>query len=206
MADRWCADVEELIPELALGVAPGDERGRALAHVDGCRDCRARLARAAALADDLLALAPEHEPSPGFDTRVLAAMQPVRRRRVVPVLLAAAAALLLVLGTFAVTRTLGPGQEDRPEAALESTSGVSIGRVFAHEGDPSWIFMTVQGAPSGYYAVRLVTDDGRSHSIGWCRVEDGTAAWGTAVDVPVASIDHVEMTAHGTTFRADLPG
>src|SRR4051812_20028873 len=103
MADRWCDEVRELIPELALGVAPGDERGertpgralgaprgdegaRAPAPAARAPACRALLERSAATADELLLLAPEHEPPAGFDARVLAAMRPRRRGRVAVVL------------------------------------------------------------------------------------------------------------------------
>ena len=47
MAER-CEQVRELIPEVALGLAPGDERARVLAHVDACPECQAALARAEA--------------------------------------------------------------------------------------------------------------------------------------------------------------
>ena len=106
MAER-CEQVRELIPEVALGLAPGDERARVLAHVDACPECRAALARAASTVDGLLLLAPEHEPPPGFDSAVLAAMAPAREpRRWTTFALAAAAAVLVALvptrssGTF----------------------------------------------------------------------------------------------------------
>jgi hypothetical protein len=219
MADRWCDEVRELIPELALGVAPGDERARALAHVDRCPACRALLERSAATADELLLLAPEHEPPAGFDARVLAAMRPRRRGRVA-VVLAVAAALVIAAGTLLATRWVYA--DDAEVAAqyrhtldvadgsylrsgvLATSTGVEAGHVFAYEGRPSWIFMTVEGAPSGAYAVTLVTDDGGVHDLGWCRVRNGTGAWGTAVDVPIDSIDHLEMSWAGTTLTARL--
>ncbi|MGH3347408.1 MAG: zf-HC2 domain-containing protein, partial [Nocardioides sp.] len=44
-----CAVVRELLPELAMGVAPGDARASALAHVAGCASCREALAETAAV-------------------------------------------------------------------------------------------------------------------------------------------------------------
>jgi predicted anti-sigma-YlaC factor YlaD len=68
-----CAEARELFPELAIGVAAGDERARALGHLSGCPACRGELAGAAEVVDELLLLAPEHEPPPGFESSVLGA-------------------------------------------------------------------------------------------------------------------------------------
>ena len=62
--------------------------------------------------------------------------------------------------------------------------------------------MTVEGAPSGDYAVTLATNDGMVHDLGWCAVRDGTGAWGTTVPVPDHTIDHVEMRDGGRTLTA----
>jgi hypothetical protein len=75
MAERPdCARMGQLLPELALGVAAGDERARALGHLARCVPCRSVLESAAAAADALLLIAPEREPPPGFETRVLAGL------------------------------------------------------------------------------------------------------------------------------------
>jgi len=221
MADR-CDELRQLVPELALGVAPGDVRARALAHVASCPRCRAVLERAATTADDLLLLAPEHEPPPGFDSGVLRAMQAPRRRRRTTAFLAAAAVLVTALGTAGATWLVGSGDRDvaaqyrhtldvgdgstLQAAYLQTDTGVEAGHVFAYQGDPSWVFMTVNGAPSGYYRVRLVTDDGRVHELGWCTVQHGTASWGTAVDVPIRTLDHVEMSRGDTVLTAEFRG
>jgi hypothetical protein len=175
MAER-CDEVRRLVPELALGVAPGDERARALLHIESCTGCRAVLERAAATADDLLLLAPEHEPPIGFDTGVLRAMQAPRRRRRTTALLAAAAVLVAGLGAAATTwggrvetTARWRGSTGRPSTSAtaapcaplpEDRHGSRGGHVFAYQGEPSWVFMTVDGAPSGYYGVTMVTDDG----------------------------------------------
>ena len=82
MTDRAdCQEVRELLPELAAGVASGEQRARALAHLTGCPDCRQELQEAATLVDELmLVLAPEHEPSAGFESRLLAALPLARPR------------------------------------------------------------------------------------------------------------------------------
>jgi hypothetical protein len=220
MADRSCEDVRWLIPELALGVAPGDERAHALAHLDRCPQCRELLERATTTADDLLVLAPEHEPPTGFDTRVLRAVSAPRRRRRRAAALVAAAVAIAGLGAAGVTWRAGADEREAATAyrqtrdvgdgshlsaaVLKTDSGVEAGHVFAFQGEPSWIFMTVDGAPSGYYSVTLVTKDGRVREVGWCRVHDGTASWGTAVDVPIDSVDHLEMRHDATVMEAEL--
>jgi hypothetical protein len=66
--------MDQLIPELAIGVAAGDERARLLGHLARCVPCRGVLESASAAADALLLVAPEREPPPGFETRVLAGL------------------------------------------------------------------------------------------------------------------------------------
>lgn len=210
MTDR-CTEVRDLLPELAMGVAAGDERAAALSHVATCADCRARLEETAQLVDELLLLAPEREPPPGFEGRVLAAMASgTPRRRRSTTWLAAAAAVVLV-GLAAASVTHWAGSDDRRladqyrqtlevadgsylrAADLVTEAGSTAGHVFVYQGKPSWLFMTVEGAPSGTYDVTLVTDDGRVRDIGECWVRDGRGSWGTTVAVPIGSVDRVEM-------------
>jgi hypothetical protein len=75
MAERPdCVRMDQLIPELAIGVAAGDERARILGHLARCAPCRGVLESASATADAVLLVAPEREPPPGFETRVLAGL------------------------------------------------------------------------------------------------------------------------------------
>ena len=75
MSDRGagCAEVEAQAPELALGTLSGPERATALTHLAHCPTCRRLVDELATTADPLLLLAPEMEPSIGFESRVLAA-------------------------------------------------------------------------------------------------------------------------------------
>src|SRR5262245_46331971 len=94
-----CAATRDLLPELAAGVAAGDERARALSHLVGCPECQRMLAATAEVVDELLMLAPRREPPTGFESSVLAALSPAapRHRWRTPLLwvgsVAAAAAL-----------------------------------------------------------------------------------------------------------------
>ena len=216
-----CAEVRDLIPELAAGVASGESRARAVAHLAGCADCRRELEEVAGVVDGMLQLAPEREPPNGFEARVLAAIQAGRTRPRLRTALAVAAAVVLVAGVAAGV-TWWRGAEDRDaadhyrgvlsvadgryfRAAELEDGGAGRGHVFAYEGRPSWVFVTVDGAPSGTYHVRLMDAEGRSSWIGVCTVRDGTGSWGTTVDVPIRDVARVEMGGDRLpTLQADF--
>lgn len=220
-----CVEVRALIPELAMGVAPGDERARALAHLATCTGCRQLLEETTATVDELLLLAPEHEPPTGFDSQVIAAIGLGRegqpgRQKAWRLVLAAAVVVLVAAGAAGLTRWAGA--DDRELAAqyretlrvaegsylraapLVGRGSTEAGHVFAYQGNPSWVFVTVADAPSGVHRVRYVTEDGRRRPLGWCTVRDGQGSWGTAIDVPVYAVDRVELVHEGGTLRADL--
>lgn len=208
---QGCQRVRDLIPEVAMGVAPGELRAEALAHVDGCADCRAFLEENTELVDELMLLVPEHEPPVGFEARVLSRVRDrARWYRRPTTWLAAAAVVLAAVASGVAIRTADSG--DRSLAAeyrdtlrvahgrylraatLVSVAGRESGHVFAYEGKPSWVFMTVADAPSGTYRVRLVTRDGRAHDLGDCWVRNGRGSWGTSVGQPIDTLARVEMT------------
>ncbi|HEY5394588.1 MAG TPA: zf-HC2 domain-containing protein [Trebonia sp.] len=66
-----CAQVRDVVAELALGVLTGRERGSALAHLEGCRACREDVSLLMVAGGQLLELLPPAEPPAGFETRVL---------------------------------------------------------------------------------------------------------------------------------------
>src|SRR6266496_5521696 len=82
-AEMGCDQVHELAPELAIGIADGQQRDTALRHAATCPGCRQLVAELSSVVDDLLLLAPSHEPPPGFAARTLARISPpaARRRR-----------------------------------------------------------------------------------------------------------------------------
>lgn len=223
---RRCAEVRELIPELAMGVAPGDERAAALAHIATCADCRQLLEETTATVDELLLLAPEHEPPTGFDARVIAAVELERPRgrargwNASKLVLAAAAVVLAAAAATGLTRWAGADDRELAQqyretlavadgdylaaAPLVSRGDSEAGHVFAYQGDPSWLFITVKDAPSGAHHVRVVTQDGRAFEIGVCLVRDGSGSWGTSLGVPIYAVDRVELVRRGSTLSADL--
>ncbi|MFE7514442.1 anti-sigma factor family protein [Streptomyces sp. NPDC057540] len=71
-----CERLREEGAELALGILPARERAEAVAHLDGCPECRSYVERLTAVGDGLLGLLPGAEPPVGFESRVVRAMAP----------------------------------------------------------------------------------------------------------------------------------
>jgi len=71
-----CEQVSELTPELAIGIADDQQRDAALRHAATCPDCRRLLSEFAAVVDELILLAPSHEPPPGFTSRTVTRISP----------------------------------------------------------------------------------------------------------------------------------
>jgi hypothetical protein len=80
--EMGCEQVRELAPELALGIAAGEDRDAALRHLAGCPACRQLVSELSSVGDELLLLAPAQDPPPGFQARVLDAItEPARPPR-----------------------------------------------------------------------------------------------------------------------------
>lgn len=177
-----CHEVRGLTAEVALGVADGEDRARVLDHVVDCSECRQELEDLTALADDLVVLAPEHEPPLGFELRTVRGLQPKRRRRRrwrIPAVAFAAAALAATTATASVLflvrddrRLAGEYRATLSEAngtafravPLRNTAGVKAGTAFVYEGAPSWMLVTVDSSSPASQA-ELVTRDGRTVSL-----------------------------------------
>lgn len=205
-----CARVQELAPELALGLLPGEERALVLGHLVGCDACRAVTARLAELADALLLAAPEAEPPAGFESRALARMGPPARSRRREVRAATlAAAVLLVVG-IALGSLLPLGRRDGTEpvrtARLAVAGGGGAGEVYTYAGDPAWLFMVVRGVRDGTYTCRVRVRGGGQLAIGRLSVRDGRGAWGRALAVDPGLISTVELVdASGRVVARSRP-
>jgi len=191
--DRQCEALREAIAELALGIASGEERARVLEHTGRCPSCRRLLRDLSLLGDELLRLAPEHEPPAGFELRVLERLgRPDRRRRPswprlrgrrVAVLAAVAAAL--AAGSGATAGVLTATRDERllgrqlravlsrangqyfAVNELRDPAGRELGLVFHYGGEPSWIFVTLERPlPPGRYVATLVTRAGTTSELG----------------------------------------
>lgn len=225
---RGCDEVRALAPELALGIADGRERADALAHLAGCAACRGYLAELTEVADDLLELAPSHEPPPGFESRVLAGLgiEPRRRTTRSPrrLLLAAAAACLLAVAVGAST-LLYAGRDERElagqyRAALERVGGeyfqaarlhdgrgTPVGQVFGYQGRPSWLFVVVY-RPHRLTPLSgtLVTRDGTTIELGELDLTRDRATWGGEIPVDLRDVDLVRLVGRdGRVYEARIP-
>ena len=209
-ADRSCAEIRDLIPELAVGVATGEERAAALQHLSRCVDCRHELERMSEVADELLLLAPEREPPPGFESRVLERVMQRKSRRWRPVAIAVAAAILLsALSAAAVYRT---GDRDRRLAAqyervlerfdgeyfqtawLEGSPSGAKGQVFGYQGSPSWLFVIVPGEERpNTYVVTLETRSGERLALGSVSVDADGGSLGRTIPVDLGDIARLRM-------------
>lgn len=227
MSDR-CADVRALGPELALGVATGDERGKALEHLAGCHRCRRELDELTEVGDALLLVGPRAEPPAGFDSRVVERVAgkgttPPRRRwrRAAAALAAAVLGAAVALGAaFVATgeqRDFAASYRRALEQAdglyfgglpLVDADGERAGNVFGYEGTPPWVFVVVtSGAGPGTYAVELETRQGEVVSLGSFEVVDGEGSFGTTLPVELfdVSVLRVEERGGPATLTAKAP-
>jgi hypothetical protein len=234
-AEMGCAQVRELAPELALGIAEGDERGAALRHLSGCAGCRQLVSELSSVGDELLLLAPAKEPPPGFESRVLDRLaEPAGPRRLRPParrwrLLAVAAALVLVaalgggsvfLATAGDRRlaesyqaVLRQGQGSFFAAApLQGPQG-RAGAVFGYQGQPSWAMVTLRPPVPAErrFRVQVLTRDGRYLAAGEAVLGGDKAAWGGQLPVDLSAVHELRLlgpdgrTAFTATFDAASP-
>lgn len=210
MTDRpGCAETRQVLPELAAGVAPAEERAAALRHLAGCGRCHRELEAQTALIDELLHLVPERQPPAGFEASVLAPMMRRGRSRRLRTALVLAASVLLAAALSAgavwrhtegdrrladgYRRTLavahGKYLRTVPVSGVDAATTTPAGYVFAYQGSPAWLFVTMTAASRpGAYQITLTTRDGRELGLGSMTVRDGRGAWGTTMPVAVHDI------------------
>jgi hypothetical protein len=209
-ADERCVEMRELIAELALGVADGEDRARALDHAADCANCRRELERQSAIADGLVALAPAREPPPGFELSVLRAIQPPaagRRRVLRPLAFAAvlATAVALTAGGMLLGFRDDRRLADHYRATLAQANGSYFGAVrladaagrpggvvFAYRGSPSWILVTVAPAQRPDVAeAELIDRSGRRIPLASFRLAGG--AWGGSIPLDLRDVAAVHL-------------
>jgi hypothetical protein len=225
-----CAETRATLPEIALGIADGEQRAMALNHLAGCASCRRELEELSSVADELLALAPRREPPADFEGRVLdrlrlahAPHRPARRRRRIrPLAFAAAAAAvaavvtaLVMNSSYSSDRQLasqyraalqGANGKYFQSARLRTADGQQVGLVFGYQGSPSWLFYVLDGANAdGVYGEKIVTRSGRVVSLPRFRLV--AASWGIATPIPLRDIARVILIREpgGQALEAPLP-
>jgi hypothetical protein len=208
--------------ELALGIASGDERANALEHVASCPDCRAVLSEHATLADELVLLAPLHEPPAGFESRVIERLSTEaaerrrrprstarrlwagKRLRTALALVAVAAATAGVM--FGALRDdhrdasryrdslAAVGGEYFDTASLEEAGGGSAGNVLAYQGSPSWLIVKVKPAyRSESYKCELITRSGRRVRMPSFKLDAANGTWSQAMPVALRDVEEVRV-------------
>jgi hypothetical protein len=233
--EMGCEQVRELAPELALGIAEGEERDAALRHLTGCAECRQLVSELSSVGDELLLLAPAHEPPLGFESRVLATVaEPPERRRRQPVTLrrrwlavAAAAVLAASLGAGSVflattddrrladsyQAVLSEGQGSFFAAAPLGGPQGRVGTVFGYQGHPSWVMVTLQPSlpEANRFQVQVVTRDGRYLPVGDAVLGGDNGVWGGRVPVDLSVVHELRFvgsdgrTAFAATFSTTNP-
>ncbi len=208
-ADLDCNGIRGLTAEVALGVADGEDRARVLEHVVDCSDCRQELEDLTSLADELVVLAPEHEPPLGFELRTIRRLQPKpepRRRWRLPAVAFAAAALAATTATAGVLflvrddrRLAGEYRATLSEAhgtafravPLRDTGGGKAGTAFVYEGSPSWVLMTVDSLSSPAKRAELVTRDRRRVPLPAFTLTSGS--WGGVLPVDATDVAAIHL-------------
>jgi hypothetical protein len=209
--DLSCDEVRGLAPELALGIAAGEERARALHHLAACSECRRHVDDLSAVADDLLLLTPTHEPPVGFESRVADRISGESRRpgwrrglpAAIAAVLAATAALVVMYTVTGEERESAAHYREALEQAdgkyfgvepLRDTDGRRAGHVFTYEGSPSWVFVVVTGpAETGTWAVELVTRDRTRVALGSLHVTDGEGTFGAGLPVKLRDVARIQV-------------
>jgi hypothetical protein len=226
-ANTDCVVTREALGELALGIADGEQRALMLEHLASCPDCRRELEQLSSLADELIAISPQREPPPGFESRVLERLQvrprkprlaPRRLRRLalaaaVPAV--AVATALVVSVSYSSDRSLaaqyraalqGAHGKYFQSARLSTPNGHVAGIAFAYQGSPSWLFYTLGGRYAGArYSEQIVTRSGRTLTLPPFRLVNGS--WGVTTPVPVRDIALVKLIGQpgGAALKATLP-
>jgi hypothetical protein len=199
-----CHEVEELAPEFALGTLSGVDRADVVAHLASCSGCQRQVEELTRTVDSVLLLAPEEDPSPGLEARVLASTvgEPVRAidggRRGKRLLWASIAAALIGAVAFAVF-----GRDDgydtlRTAVAVED-GGRSICRAVLNEVDPAWLFVSLDepGEDGSTYDVEVRFEDGGSRPVGRLDVRDGHGVLAITLDLGEDRVSALQLIDAG---------
>ena len=218
-----CEQVRDLAPELALGIAEGEGRDGALRHLSGCGECRQLVSELSSVGDELLQLAPAHDPPAGFESRVLAGLvEPrphprprprlqliVRRWQWVATAVAALILAVALGGGSVLLATNGDRRlADSYQAVLSQGQGSffaaaplqgargRVGSVFGYQGQPSWVMVTLRPPiqEQGRFRVQVVTRDGRYLSLGDAVLGGANATWGGQLPVDLSAVHELRFT------------
>jgi hypothetical protein len=124
-------------------------------------------------------------------------------------LLTAAAVLLAViaagLGGWGLRATTSPAAAWSPlsSAALVSTSDHTVGKLFYYDGNPQWVYMSVNMASgNGIVICELESTDGQVTTVGSFRLNNGFGSWATADTVSHGELAGARLIATDGTVLA----
>jgi hypothetical protein len=207
-----CDDIRDLTAEVALGIASGDDRARVLDHAASCRTCREELRQLTGVTDELLVLAPEQEPPPGFEQRVLRELTPAKPkpragrirlflRPAIAVAAGAAIASVIAVSATHDDRQLASEYRQALAAAdgsrfvaipLRDGAGVKRGSVSLYKGAPSWIVIATAGHDASPIArAELVSRSGKRVPLTGFALRRGV--WGGPLPMAFDSIASVQL-------------
>jgi hypothetical protein len=221
VSEATCDEVRELAPELALGIAAGEQRARALVHIASCTDCRTLVEELSRAADSLLLLAPPKEPPIGFEAHAVDRVHGLRPgRRLKIAALVAAIVLASIGGTFAVMTSATRRDRDLAEryldiierqgelvaASLRTSDGGPAGQVFAYSGPANWVFIVVDAeSGSGMHDVVFIPESSAAVTVGRIRLVDGRGSWGSTTGLNVRDLTVQLIAADGKpAFQAAI--
>ena len=207
-----CAELEAMAAELALGTVSGAERAGALDHLAGCAACRALVEDLAGVADRMLLLAPDIEPPPGFESKVLARMgvapvrelRPTRRRR----LLVGIAAAALVAGLSTAGATWLAGEPERPLEVRTALAADNEGRwkcrAVVYGEKPTWLVVSLDrmdGSSNSYSVEALRAGNPTPVPVGSFTLDQGHGTFARQVDLAAGDLESVRVLDSGGRVR-----
>ncbi|TDC51911.1 hypothetical protein E1212_10925 [Jiangella ureilytica] len=178
-----CGDVADALAEVATGAASGPDRARVLAHLADCPDCRRELEELTRVADEVLLVAPEHDPPAGFEGAVLARIAALTAEPGAPAVPAAPPPPPAESEPDPVVTALRPRRWQRvlPYAAAAAVAGlVGAGLVWqatSEERDVAASYReTLDVANGRYFHAAPIVDDGGTQ-VGHVFLYQGEPSW-----------------------------
>jgi hypothetical protein len=226
---QQCDVYAENLAELALGILTGRARAATLAHVDSCAHCAEELEQLSRAADAVVSVAPELEPTVGFEVRLFNRMGLADDSAPVPIdrghgrrgplrwaagaprwaLASAAAVVALVVG-LSIGWSIGssPGTPHSAQAGAVTTAvlkehGIAVGSVATYGGATPWMIVTMDDSSAhGALTCEVVTDSGVTHRIGTFTASYGYAAWDAPLKVAPQDVRRAEVVSSNGTVIA----
>jgi hypothetical protein len=112
-------------------------------------------------------------------------------------------------GLHAATSTSTSAQPALSTATLLSAGRENVGEVFIYNGDPRWMYMTVDmDSGNGTVTCQLISTDGRVTTVGSFRLANGYGSWGSPSWVGDGTpVGARLVSANGTVLAsASFPG